>query len=65
MAELTTIARPYAEALFALADGAGTLGQWSEALARLAAVAQAPEIVQLIGNPGVTDAQKNVCVSCV
>lgn len=57
MAELTTIARPYAEALFALADGAGTLGQWSEALARLAAVAQAPEIAQLIGNPVVTDAQ--------
>lgn len=57
MAELTTIARPYAEALFGLADSAGTLGPWSEALARLAAVARAPEIAPLIGNPGVTDAQ--------
>ncbi len=57
MAELSTIARPYAEAVFALADSAGALNQWSDALSRLAAVAQAPEMAQLLGNPGVTDAQ--------
>lgn len=57
MAELSTIARPYAEAVFALADSAGTLSQWSDALSRLAAVAQAPEMNQLLGNPDVTDAQ--------
>jgi F-type H+-transporting ATPase subunit delta len=57
MAELSTIARPYAEAVFALADSAGALSQWSDALSRLAAVAQAPEMAQLLGNPGVTDAQ--------
>lgn len=57
MADLTTIARPYAEAVFALADKAGALTPWSEALARLAAVAQAPEMAGLLGNPGVSDAQ--------
>ncbi len=57
MAEVATIARPYAEAVFSLADKSGTLVQWSEALARLAAIAQAPEMVQLMGNPRVTDVQ--------
>ena len=57
MAELTTIARPYSEAVFALADKAGVLANWSDALARLAAVAQAPEMTRLLGNPGVSDAQ--------
>lgn len=57
MAEVATIARPYAEAVFALADKAGTLAVWSEALARLASIAQAPEVVQLLGNPKVSSAQ--------
>ena len=57
MAETVTIARPYAEALFAMADKAGTLAQWSETLARLAAFAQAPEMSRLLGNPKVTSAQ--------
>jgi F-type H+-transporting ATPase subunit delta len=57
MAELTTIARPYAEAVFALADKAGALAPWSEALSRLAAVAQSPEMTKLLGNPGVSDSQ--------
>ena len=57
MAETATIARPYAEAIFALADKAGTLLQWSDMLAHLAAVAQAPEMSQILGNPKVTPAQ--------
>lgn len=57
MAEVATIARPYAEAVFALADRAGTLAPWSDALARLAVLARAPELAQLIGNPKVTGAQ--------
>ena len=57
MAEATTIARPYAEAVFALADKAGSLQGWSEALANLAAVAQAPELEPLYGNPKVTATQ--------
>ena len=57
MAETATIARPYAEALFAMADKSNTLGQWSEVLGRLASFAQAPEMAQLLGNPKVTSAQ--------
>jgi F-type H+-transporting ATPase subunit delta len=57
MAEITTIARPYAEAVFALAEKAGSLADWSEALARLAAVAEAPGVEPLLGNPKVTAAQ--------
>lgn len=57
MAEVATIARPYAEAIFALADKAGSLGAWSDALASLALVARAPELVQLYGNPKVSSAQ--------
>jgi F-type H+-transporting ATPase subunit delta len=57
MAEVATIARPYAEALFAHADKTGALAQWSETLGRLAAIARAPEITQLLGNPKVSAAQ--------
>lgn len=57
MAETATIARPYAEALFALADKGGSLAQWSDTLGSLAAVAQAPEMGELFGNPKVTSAQ--------
>jgi len=57
MAEIATIARPYAEAVFALADKGGTLAQWSDALGRLAAVAQAQEMGELYGDPKVTSAQ--------
>jgi F-type H+-transporting ATPase subunit delta len=57
MAEVATIARPYAEAVFAMADKAGTLSAWSDALANLASIAQAPELTQLYGNPKVSSAQ--------
>ena len=39
MAEPSTIARPYAEAAFRLADAQGKLADWSAAVANLAAVA--------------------------
>ena len=57
MAEISTIARPYAEAVFALADQGGSLAQWSDTLGWLASVAQAPEMGELFGNPKVTGAQ--------
>ena len=40
MAEVITLARPYAEAIFKLADQSNTLGNWSTALARLGAAAR-------------------------
>jgi len=51
MAELVTIARPYAEAAFKLAREQATLESWSEALALLEAVIQEPRVRALIGDP--------------
>ena len=57
MAEIATIARPYAEAAFRLARQRQALPVWSEALARLAQVAEDPEASALIGNPNVAPKQ--------
>lgn len=52
MAELSTIARPYAEAAFQIAKG-GDLAAWNGLIAEMAAVADAPEMRALISNPNV------------
>jgi F-type H+-transporting ATPase subunit delta len=55
MAELSTIARPYAEALFAAASSdrsaTGVLDQWLGVLAEMAAVARHAEVAQVVGDP--------------
>jgi len=51
MAETTTIARPYAEALFQVADRAGNLKSWSDLLETMANVAAHPDMVSCIENP--------------
>jgi len=51
MAENVTIARPYAEAAFKQADGAGALGPWSEAIERMAIAAADPQMMNLISDP--------------
>ncbi|KZE33561.1 ATP synthase F1 subcomplex delta subunit [Crenobacter luteus] len=51
MAELTTVARPYAEAVYSLASEAQRLDQWSEALRWLAAMVQNPEVAEYAANP--------------
>lgn len=55
MAETVTIARPYAEAVFKLANQDGTLGKWSEMLQFAAAVVADPEVGALIDNPQVDE----------
>jgi F-type H+-transporting ATPase subunit delta len=65
MAESLTIARPYAEAAFKLAQGAGALPQWSDALSRLSAVVRSDGALGLIGNPRITDAQVAAIVADV
>lgn len=61
MAELLTIARPYAEAAFKLAtegsDSKSSLASWADALSRIAAVASRPEVTGLLGNPRVSPTQ--------
>ena len=57
MAEPSTVARPYAEAAFKLADEAGALGKWSEMLAALAMVAQDPRVRAAVADPNLTAAR--------
>lgn len=56
MAELLTIARPYAEAAFAVAheekkSKASAYSDWSTTLAALSQTSAAPEMAELYGNP--------------
>jgi F-type H+-transporting ATPase subunit delta len=53
MAEKTTIARPYAQAIFELANRSKQLPRWSEMLQLAAAVAGDVRVSGLIGNPRV------------
>lgn len=61
MAELSTIARPYAEALFAAAasdhSAAGALDQWLPLVAELAAIARHAEVAQVVYDPKLGAAQ--------
>ncbi len=57
MAEPSTVARPYAEAAFKLADAAGMLGKWSEMLAALALVAHDARVRAAVADPNLTDAK--------
>lgn len=57
MAEPSTVARPYAEAAFRLADAQGTLAEWSAALANLAAVAGDERVRTAVGDPNRSAAQ--------
>jgi F-type H+-transporting ATPase subunit delta len=56
MAELVTIARPYAEAIFALAKERDELSKWSDMLTLLVTVFDDPRIQAAIANPKVTKA---------
>jgi len=55
--ENATIARPYAEAVFALADAGGVLDKWSGLLAAMATVAAVPEMRAASGNPNFSNEQ--------
>ena len=56
MAELATIARPYAEALYRVAKS-GNLSAWSELVAEMAQAAAHPDVIALAHNPKVSAAQ--------
>ncbi len=51
MAQLMTIARPYAEAVFALSSEAKNLAVWSDELANLATISQDGAMQAMIKNP--------------
>ena len=58
MAELSTLARPYAKAAFEYAVAAGDLASWSTQLATAAAVAQAENMVMVLTSPSLTSEQQ-------
>ena len=55
--EASTIARPYAEAVFDRARETGSLDQWSDMLAFVAAIMQDDTLKAVVNNPNMTDAQ--------
>ncbi len=65
MAELTTIARPYAEAAFRLARGENALPVWSEMLRFASSVVVDPRIAAALDNPRLTTGDKEALVLSV
>ena len=63
MAELTTIARPYAEAAFQLARSGNALPVWSEMLRVSGAVVADPKVSQALDNPRLTAGDKEALLS--
>jgi F-type H+-transporting ATPase subunit delta len=57
MAEPSTIARPYAEAVFQLADAQGKLAEWTTALANLSAVAADTRVRSVVADPSLPAAK--------
>ena len=56
MAELATIARPYAEAVFRLAKQGNALQAWSDALNLIASIYGDPQMQAVMANPKVSSA---------
>ena len=66
MAELSTLARPYAKAAFEYAVEAKDVQGWSDSLSLAASVAQQPAVGKLLSSPSATaekqaEAVQNIC----
>lgn len=58
MAELSTIARPYAEALYEVADAKNAVSQWSAALNELARVSSHEDVREVMTDPRLSKVQR-------
>ena len=58
MAEVATLARPYANALFDVAKSAGELDRWSRMLGLLSATAQDDKVQRMLQGPDMAEAAK-------
>ena len=56
MSQALTLARPYARAAFAVARDGGDYAGWSDALGFAARVAADPQAAEVLGNPGLAQA---------
>lgn len=59
MAEIVTLARPYAKAAFSTAVDDNALAAWSTALGVLAQIIQVPKVINLIDSPSLTASEKS------
>ncbi|MFA5938133.1 MAG: F0F1 ATP synthase subunit delta [Sinimarinibacterium sp.] len=57
MADYSTLARPYAKAVFELARDTRSFKAWSDALASTARLLAEPQVARLIGHPALTRAE--------
>ena len=58
MADNNTVARPYAQAVFELANDAGDLGPWSDSLAIAGQLLADKALVEYLGNPEFNNDQR-------
>ena len=58
MSELTTAARPYAKAVFEIAEATGSLDSWSEQLSLMASIVSADGSASLLESPKASASQK-------
>ena len=64
MAELTTLARPYAKAAFAVATSAGALHAWSSMLTQIASVVRNERVAEFLASPSFTgEQQANIVIA--
>jgi F-type H+-transporting ATPase subunit delta len=65
MADSSTVARPYAKALFDLANGERKLAEWSAALGAAAAVLADANAKRALANPGLGDGARATLVGSI
>ena len=58
MAELATLARPYAKAVFDIAKRSSQLDKWSRSLKVVAATGEIPKVATMLASPEVGEQQK-------
>ena len=58
MADNNTVARPYAQAIFEIADSKGELAAWSESLAVAGQLLTDRELVDYLGDPELSDQRR-------
>jgi F-type H+-transporting ATPase subunit delta len=63
MAELSTLARPYAKAVFEYAESRGELEQWSKTLGVLSSVVADTSVQKVLTNPDYTTQQQAATLS--
>ncbi|MBM3368291.1 MAG: F0F1 ATP synthase subunit delta [Betaproteobacteria bacterium] len=54
MAELSTVARPYAEAAFKLARETGSVAAWTDLLVNLGRIVADPQVKAVVGDPALS-----------